>query len=242
MESTKLLYLEDFLSLNCEAKVMEVSQEEGRDIVILDQTILYPQGGGQPYDKGTIEGQSAKFNVDEVRYFDGIVKHIGKFENDTFDVGDEVKCTVDAERRKLNSREHSAGHLVDIAVQELDLDWIPDKGFHFPDGPYVEYQGNATEEQRESLKAQIEEICNKHIAEEIPVRAEFVDKEKLKEVCKNVPDNIPEGKPTRVVIFGNFAVPCGGTHVANLSELQHETIRKIKNEGENVRVAYDVQR
>ena len=57
-----------------------------------------------------------------------------------------------------------------------------------------------------------------------------------------VPDYIPTDKPCRVVMYGDFGVPCGGTHVANLSELVSMTIRKIKSEKGNIRVAYDVKR
>ena len=49
MESTKLLYLENFTLLNSEAKVVDVLEENGKTVVLLDQTVFYPQGGGQPY-------------------------------------------------------------------------------------------------------------------------------------------------------------------------------------------------
>ena len=48
MSATKLLYLEDFSLLTSDASVVDVLNEEGRDVVLLDQTIFYPQGGGQP--------------------------------------------------------------------------------------------------------------------------------------------------------------------------------------------------
>ncbi|MBI3341653.1 hypothetical protein HY024_00860 [Candidatus Curtissbacteria bacterium] len=242
MKSTELIYLENFRQTEAEATVVDIVEEDDKTIVYLDGTIFYPQGGGQPYDKGTIESTNGKFIVDEVRYLEGLVKHIGSFEKGQFAKGEKVKCLVDVERRELHSRLHSAGHLVDMAVEESGLEWIPGKGFHFPDGPYVEYEGNADDVQRNELPAKLEEICNKHIAESIEVEVKFVAKDKLKEICKNVPTNIPEGKPTRVVMFGTFGVPCGGTHVENLKDLKHEIIRKIKNDGTSVRVAYDVDR
>ena len=61
--NTKLLYLENFSLLTCDAQVIAVLNEDGRDIVILDQTVFYPQGGGQPYDKGIIESPNSKFIV-----------------------------------------------------------------------------------------------------------------------------------------------------------------------------------
>ena len=79
MPTTKLLYLENFTLLECEAKVASVENENGKDILILDQTCFYPQGGGQPYDKGIINSPSGAFVVEEVRSVEGIVKHIGHF-------------------------------------------------------------------------------------------------------------------------------------------------------------------
>lgn len=64
----------------------------------------------------------------------------------------------------------------------------------------------------------------------------------MHEVCAHVPDYIPQGKPARVVLFGDFGVPCGGTHVADIKEIEHMTIRKVKAAGKNVQVGYDIKR
>lgn len=242
LQPTALLYLEHFTQTEGEGKVVEVLNEDGRDVVVLDQTIFYPQGGGQPYDQGYIESGDAKFVVEEVRFVDGIVKHIGKFEKGRFKNGDEVKCLVDKTRREHNSRLHSAGHVVDMAVTSLEMGWTPGKGFHFPNGPYVEYVGELGEIDREKLKADLELACNRIIGEDLIVKAVFMERDEMEKVCPFVPDFLPEGKPGRVIMFGDFGVPCGGTHVANLKEIKHETIRKIKNEGPNVRIGYDITR
>lgn len=239
---TKLIYLEDFSLLNCEAKVTDTFDEDDKHIVILDQTVFYPQGGGQPYDQGAIESSNAKFKVSEVRFVDGIVRHIGNFESGSFKKYELVKCLVDGQRRSLNSRLHSAGHVVDMAVWQFKPDWIPAKGFHFPDGPYVEYAGSLDGVDIEKLKSDVENLCNRFIDEGRETKLEFMDKEKMKEICHFVPDYIPEGKPGRVVLFGDSGVPCGGTHVSNISEIKNMTIRKIKNDGGNIRVGYDISR
>ena len=242
MSSTKLLYLEDFNLLESNANVAALSRENDRDIIVLDQTVFYPQGGGQPYDRGTIESPSVKFIVEEVRFADGIVKHIGKFEQGVFGANENVTLRVDPERRKLNSRIHSAGHVVDMAVTALNLGWIPGKGYHFPDGPYVEYAGSISNTDREKLRLDIERSCNTFIREGRETTLRFMPKEEMHAVCHFVPDYIPEGKPARVVMYGDFGVPCGGTHVSNLSEIGDMTVRKVKPEGANIRVAYDVSR
>lgn len=224
------------------AKVVDCYQDEAKSIVVLDRTVFYPQGGGQPYDKGVMESANALFQVSEVRFIDGVVKHIGIFEKGGFKIDEEVRCSVDRERRVLHSRLHSAGHVVDMAVVALGLDWTPGKGYHFPDGPYVEYAGDLGGLDKEKLKTEIEAACNKFVQENRDTSLVFMEKEEMNKVCHFVPDYIPEGKPARVVMYGDFGVPCGGTHVSHLGEVGDITIRKIKSKGLNVQVAYDVRK
>lgn len=239
---TKLLYLEDFVKIECEASVVSVTQADGKDVVVLDQTVFYPQGGGQPYDTGVIESAAGvSFLVDEVRFADGDVRHIGTFESGSFAIGEPVTCRVDAERRTLNSRLHSAGHLVDRAIAELDLPWMPGKGYHFPNGPYDEYEGSLEGIDKEKLKKDLEMLCNKYIADAGKTEVIFMTREEMQKMCRYTPDfSAAKGEAARVVVHGGFYMPCGGTPVADMNEIGRITIRKIKQEGKNIRVGYDV--
>ncbi len=237
---TKLLYLEQMNQYTCEAQVVEVKDEEGKTVVILDQTIFYPQGGGQPYYTGTISNSDKKFLVEEVRFVDGIVKHIGKFESEVFKAGEAVTCSVDIERRQLHTRLHSGGHLVDMGLKQLGITWRPCKGYHFPNGPYVEYVGSLGGVDIEKLKADLEAACNQIVQQGIETRVLFMPKEEMGSVCVFVPDYIPANKPARVVMYGDFGIPCGGTHVSNLKDIGKISIRKIKQDGENIRVSYSI--
>lgn len=242
MKSTNLLYLERMHDLECDAYVEQVTQIDGHSVVILDQTVLYAQGGGQPYDTGVIESEDTKFIVEEVRFVDGYVHHIGHFEGRAFIQGEDVHCTVDKERRTLNSRLHSGGHLVDMAVSQLGIEWTPGKGYHFPDNPYVEYGGELELSEVDSLIRKLQQLCDQLIADDLAVSCKFVEPDKLQKLCRFVPDNLPKNKPTRVVQFGDFAVPCGGTHVHSLKALKQETITKLKLKNKQIRVGYDVSR
>lgn len=127
--STNLLHLQNFILLQREAKVTAIHSENGKSIVILDQTVFYPQGGGQPYDTGAIESPAAKFTVEEVRFVDpvrgnpdtnrgadsqkanrtsngagGIVHHIGKFSAGSFAEGENVRCLVQRREVSLGSQ------------------------------------------------------------------------------------------------------------------------------------------
>lgn len=241
MEPTTLLYLDDFNVLNFEAHIVDVSEENGKAVALLDSSALYPQGGGQPCDQGVIESSSGKFLVEEVRFVDGAVKHIGRFERGMFSVGDAVSCRVDPERRKLHARIHSAGHLIDKAVAELELPWTPGKGYHFPDGPYDEYGGSLDGVDKEKLKLDIETLCRQYVAKDSQTEVIFMTKQEMREACRYTPD-FPEDKDkrARIVVHDGFYMPCGGTPVAKLSEIGEITIRKIKQERGRIRVGYNV--
>lgn len=221
-----------------EARVVQVMNEEGKIVVTLDQTIFYPQGGGQPFDTGIISNQDKKFLVEEVRFVEGIVKHIGKFEGGEFESGDRVTCFIDVQCRELHTRLHSGGHLIDMGLKQLGVTWKPGRGYHFPNGPYVEYNGSLESVDVEKLKGDLETICNQIIQKGIKTSILFMPKEEMNSVCAFVPEYIPENKPARVVMYGDFGIPCGGTHVNNLSDIGGVSIRKIKQDGENIRVSY----
>lgn len=237
---TKLLYLEDMQALTAEAQVVEVSKEDDKDVVILDQTILYPQGGGQPFDQGVIESATGTLWVDSVRFSDGIVKHFGTFEKGSLNMGETVNCRVNAQRRALHSRVHSAGHVIDMAVAAMRLPWKPAKAFHFPEGPYVEYEGSLENLDKEELREQLEKLCNDSIHKGVATSIRFMNKEDMKDVCLFVPDYLPPDKPARVVMYGDFGIPCGGTHVADVRDIGAMTIRKLKAKGSTIRVSYAV--
>ena len=241
-DMTRLRYMEEMQRVDADARVAGVLTENDRAIVVLDETIFYPQGGGQPFDKGIIESDSARFRVDETRFADGVVRHIGAFERGEFQEGEAVRLEVDRGRRALMSRLHSAGHVVDMAVNAIGRDWIPGKGYHFPEGPYVEYAGALGESERDGLKAEIERRANELVSRAIETSIRFLDRDEMKNVCHFVPDYVPEGKPSRVVFYGTFGVPCGGTHVANLGAIGVIVIRKLKPSGGTVRVSYDIAR
>lgn len=241
--ATRLLYLEDFGTLSSSAKVVEVGTiDDGRTRVMLDQTPFYPRGGGQDWDTGAIKAADSEFVVEEVRLDEqGVVQHIGHFDGTPFAADASVNCLVDAERREINTRLHSAGHMVDLAVDRLKLPWVPVKGAHYPHMSFVEYEGELAPEEAENLSRQIESIANNAITEGGENEIRFMPVNEMHTVCRHVPENIPANKPARVVIYnGNFGVPCGGTHVKNLSEIDRMSITKVKSKKGIIKVSYAV--
>lgn len=238
MTDTDLVYLREMQRLELDATITQVAEQEGRSVVMLDRTIFYPQGGGQPSDRGTIESESGMLQVEAVRWNDGVVAHIGTLTGSLAE-GDRVRLSVSRDDRELHTRLHSAGHLVDMAIDRIGLGWIPGKGFHFPQGPYVEYAGELQGE-KAGIIEQIETAARSILEEQPVTTVHFVDAGDLARYCRFVPDYIPGGKPIRVVTYGDFGVACGGTHVARLDEIGSLTIRKIKAKGDAIRVSYDI--
>nr|CAB3472449.1 unnamed protein product [Digitaria exilis] len=235
---TKLVYFDDMWALRSAATVLAVHQEEGgRVAVVLDATVFHPQGGGQPADTGVISAAGARFLVEDVRAKDGLVFHYGRFDDagegceHRFKEGESVSLEVDAERRSFNSRLHSAGHLLDICVHNVGLFQLePGKGYHFPDGPFVEYKGAIPQDQIQDKKNELEREAKRLISEGAKVLVSIFPYEEAAKLCGgSLPSYISKVSPAhtylddstpRIVKFGEYpGGPCGGTHVADISSI-----------------------
>lgn len=235
---TKLNYLHDSYLFESEAIFVEIKENEKGKAVILDETIFYPQGGGQPADKGEIIFGDNVFTVSDVRLDEtGIVWHFGEFTNGEFKQGDKVTLKIDTERRILNTKLHSAGHLLDCAISKIEIENLKaTKGFHFPDGPYVEYDGTIEN------PAEIIPILQKNIDDLITQNLQVEKKDLTSEEAQSKGVWAPAGKSARVVNFSGFPIcGCGGTHVNMSSEIGKVTVRKIKSSQGKTKIAYTLK-
>ncbi|KAK4233864.1 hypothetical protein C8A03DRAFT_47686 [Achaetomium macrosporum] len=130
-------------------------------VVITDSTIFHPQGGGQPSDVGamTIE-LGARFDVHMVRMSavaQGEVLHFGRFADasSVFQPGETVTQSIDAEKRLLYSRYHTAGH-----SEGFD----ETKASHFPDSASCEFQGLIDSKWKDLIQQRVDEYIEKDMA------------------------------------------------------------------------------
>jgi Ser-tRNA(Ala) deacylase AlaX len=236
---TLLLYLNDTYQFEGRTRLVAHGKDEVKGAyVVLEETIFYPQGGGQPSDVGTIEIEETGtiLNVHFVSFVNGRVHHYVKESVEDLKPGSSSFVKIDSERRLKNAKSHTSGHLLANIVEALAPELTGIKGYHFPEGPYVEFKGKLTSLTNAHLIEKLVQIAKEKIASNTDVSAREVDPDTLKNSGEY---HLPSGKKARVVqIDGYEPVPCGGTHLKNLSELKEVTIRKIQSAKENTRVAY----
>lgn len=104
-----------------ESKIVRIAPDEKKHYyIVLDETIMYPKGGGQPSDKGTMTGLRFKLQVKKVMRSGTVIVHWGKLLEGTLgnEAGPEVSCAIDWEWRFLLMRRHSTAHLLDHCLAE----------------------------------------------------------------------------------------------------------------------------
>lgn len=213
---TKKLYLLDMYACKAKAKIVQISENE----VFLDQTIFYPEGGGQIGDIGyinnirvidtqkrvTSETKTLMHPEFPVININTTVSHITEGDLSSLKVGDEVDIIIDWERRKNIMKIHSAAHVVIHFTYKI-FGEIPIKGCLIQsDKGRLDFAAKL-----DSNKVpEIEFLCN-----------DFIDKG-IK--IQNVPlENEPEAL---YWVCGDIKIPCGGTHVRNTNEIGHIKLKR----------------
>ncbi|KAL9691307.1 hypothetical protein QQ045_011728 [Rhodiola kirilowii] len=249
---TKLDYFDEMGKLQSKSRITTTSQEsDGKQALILESTIFYPQGGGQTSDTGLISGadHSFKFLVEDVRSKGGVVFHYGHFETGAEEFGSgkldgkEVLLCVDEARHELNSRLHSAGHLIDVCLENVGLGHLePGKGYHFPDGPYVEYKGTVVQDTWQTMQTKLELEANALISKGGKITAAILTYEEASNPCGGIlPDYISKSSNPRIVSLGNNpGCPCGGTHVPDISDIKSVKVTQLRSKKGKTKVFYNV--
>jgi misacylated tRNA(Ala) deacylase len=230
---TELLYLPDADSVTeFEATVTEAAEE----YIVLDGTYFYPEGGGQPADRGTLSWGGGEATVRDVRKNHGDVRHyLDTLEGTLPEEGETVAGEVDAERREKLRRMHTAQHVVSrVVLAEFDattagnqihedrsrIDFEP-ADFDDTDLDTIETETNAVLDR--DLAVSKAERPREEVEAETPEGRTQLDL---------IPDHVD---PLRVVEIEDFDIcPCGGTHVDRLGEVGHISILDRTSKGADV--------
>ncbi|MEM3019260.1 MAG: alanyl-tRNA editing protein [Candidatus Bathyarchaeia archaeon] len=237
---TKPVYLEDSYKKVHEANVIKIAQDDKSTAYIaLDETIFHPKMGGQPNDKGTLEGQGFRFEVKKVMFAGGIIIHWGKIIEGILRPG-KVRASLDWNFRYLVMRRHTAGHLLDHFISLETKAPAETLGSWLGDPCYVEYRGTLIPS--ESL-VRVEAMMQEWIRKGRPVFIEYVSQKELLKKASRAPNilRLPVLDTYRIVtIEGCEPIPCSGTHVKNIREIGGFHIKDISSIDQGFRVYYDV--
>jgi len=247
LPATELAYFADSYKFAHESVLLKCLEEDGRLALVLQSTILYPQGGGQGSDTGEITSLDGgiKFCVDEVKSAKGsggVVLHFGAWADPTKTLveGATVAMAVDEEKRRLHARLHSAGHLLDAAMTNIGKgDMEPAKGLHTVEAAYVEYKGKIPPEEVAQVTSQLQEECSRLIAAGGAVVAEVLPYADARTRC-SLPPYIAEDSSPRLVTVAGMACPCGGTHVADVAAIGKMTVTGIRVKKGTSRISYQL--
>ncbi|KXJ91536.1 Threonyl/alanyl tRNA synthetase [Microdochium bolleyi] len=250
---TAVLAVRSVASLQDADKALYKAAQENDHVVVTEETIFHPQGGGQPSDEGTIKSEdgTTQFDVNLVRMSataEGEVLHFGRFASSSggpFKAGDSVTQTIDSEKRLLYSRYHTAGHVLGSAVRHLAQDSVP--GFdelnadHAPGTAACNFAGLLEGKWKDAFQAKLDE----YIEKDMPVEIEWWDEDDFRShgLERLIPDRKTLGmtdteKFRIVTIVGAESYPCGGTHVDSTKLCGKTTVRKIGRSKGTSRVSY----
>ncbi|MEG6521448.1 alanyl-tRNA editing protein [Desulfotomaculum sp. 1211_IL3151] len=209
-------------------------EEEGKTGILFEETIFYPEGGGQPSDRGNLVCV-ARRTSHEVIYVEqrpeGIVHWIA---GDIIPVvGAEVLMTVDAEMRRDHMQQHHGQHILS-AVFERDYHWET-VGFHL--GSEISTIDLAVGDISPEVLQAVELEVNRIIMENIPVKTECFQREELsKDLIKKLP--MDQREVRLVIISGIDENACCGTHPRSTGEVGPCKILKTERIRGNVRLYF----
>ena len=196
---------------------------------VVDKTLFYPEGGGQPPDHGWL-GQA---RVTDVQRSDGLVRH----RLDRAVAVGEAPMRLDWDRRFDHMQQHTAQHLL-TAVFE-DQHNASTTSFHLgAEICAIELNVNPLEER---VLVEVERVANVAIRQALPVAAQVVVASEMASLSGLRSRGLPDGVvgPVRLVsIEGVDLNTCGGTHVANTTELQVIKLLKVEAARGGCRVSF----
>lgn len=216
---TILTYFDDSYKFRNNATIIETNQDENGFYLLLDNTIFYPQGGGQPSDSGQIVIREIVIPISSVKNINSQIRHYTDQDYHHL-LGNEGLCEINMEKRLLHAKLHTAGHLISHITENIYPNWQAVKGHHFPDKSYIEFTPRNDVINEIDLNIIFKEIV-KHIDTNSLVNAEFLSKNEIKNVYPNLDlSYFEDDQPIRIIRIGDFSFfPCGGTHVKSLKEL-----------------------
>ncbi len=235
---TDAIYLSDSYLRECDATVESVAGRE----VVLNQTIFYPRGGGQPADAGKLLVPGSEFRVINVVKKEGKIVHELDREPETGNPelapGARVRCVIDWDRRYALMRMHTAAHVL-AAVMHRELGALI-SGNQLEAGR-ARFDFTLAEFDRPKFDEAVKK-ANEELSRDAALKSYSLPREealKIPGVVKLAAALPPSVSELRIVEIPGVDVQAdGGTHVRNLREVGRIAVEKLENKGKENRRIY----
>ena len=229
--STEPLFQRDAYLRTCTARVVETLPNG----IVLDRTVFYPLGGGQPGDSGTLQrGDDRSWRVVDTRKGEGgRILHQLEAGAEPPQAGDEVEVALDWERRYAHMRMHSCLHLLGAVLR-----------YGVTGGQIASDKGRLDFDTQEEIdREKVSAAINALIEANHAVQSQWITDEELDrqpELVRTMSVQPPRGagRIRLLNIDGVDLQPCGGTHVAATGEIGRVQVTKIESKGRHNRRVY----
>jgi alanyl-tRNA synthetase len=221
LPETEKLFYEDPERTDFEAVVLDVVEREtdGETVydVVLDQTMFYPEGGGQPADVGTLSTDDVTVDVTDVQEVDGVVLHRT---DESPGKGEFVRGQIDGARRRRLMQHHTATHIVGYAAREVLGDHVrqagAQKGTDSSRFDIRHYERISREEVK-----RIERVANEIVTDNLAVEQEWPQRHEAEEEhgFDLYQGGIPPGEQLRLIHVAEDVQACAGTHVTRTGDV-----------------------
>ncbi len=228
---TSALYYEDPELLEFDATVLAARCTDQTTEVVLDRSAFYPEGGGQPADRGEIAG----LPVMQVREDNGTIYHLvrGALPRDV--VGDCVQGKIDARRRRDYRQQHTGQHVLSGAFMVVGN--YPTVSVHQGDD-YTTIEIAAGAIPDSDLDA-VERRANEVVEADLPVIAHWATERTIGDYALRRPPKVSGS--IRVIQIGDFdTVACGGIHLARTGQIRMVRLLAVESIRGNVRTAWKI--
>lgn len=231
---TEALFREDAYLVRAQAVVTAVNERGG---IVLDRTVFYPTGGGQPGDTGTIalgDGRVIQIATTVKGDAPDEIVHVPAADQPVPDIGASVDLELDWERRYRHMRMHSCLHLLSAV-----LPYPVTGGQIGEDKGRLDFAMDDAPPDKQAITVRLNEL----VAADDAVAMEWISDDALAanpDLVKTMSVKPPtgSGKVRLVRIEGRDLQPCGGTHVRRTGEIGSVEVVKIVSKGrQNRRVS-----
>jgi len=217
LPETEKLFYDDQERTEFEAVILDVFERGDGYDVVLDQTMFYPEGGGQPADHGTLSTDDGTVRVTDVQEHDGVVVHRTDGDPGT---GEFVRGQLDVERRRRLMRHHTATHVIGLAARQVLGEHVRQAGAQKGTDRARLDVTHYERLEREDVK-RIEAVANEVVMENCPVEQAWPDRNEAETEhgFDLYQGGIPPGGRIRTITIDGDVQACGGTHVNRTGDI-----------------------